>query len=819
VVDINFVIDTSKDVKPISPYIYGVNPGTIFQDMASTNEWGDGKQDSVTKDLFTLARSGGNRLSAYNWENNASFAGIDFQNQNDGYLTVNWKWPWFEWQDDRANDPAGAIKLRIENMKNATTLITVPMLGYAAADKNGDGDVSGTADYINTRFKKVKARKNAPLSLTPDLNDDFVYQDEFVNWLTKTFPDKTFFYSMDNEPSLWASTHERIHPQAVTYEEIVNKNIEYASMVKDIDKNGVIFGYVGYGFYSFISLQGAPDAAGRDFLEHYLEEMQNAEQEHGKRLIDVLDFHWYPSGTGAGHRITEGGTSLEEIEARIQSPRSLFDTTYSEDSWIVNDFYSGGAIALLPRIKEKIATHYPGTKIAITEYFFGAESHISGGIAQADMLGVCAKEGVYAATLWDEGAENTMTSYIKSAFEAFRNYDGNGGTFGDSIVFSKSEDIEKGSIYGSVSTETGDVILIAINKSNSAQKTGFTLHHSSYLKKAKIYTFKENFHKITFNREIDITENAFIFEMPAYSVSTIFIKSEDTEPVITNPCDGITCSGFGICDAAGETCNCQDGYHADGFNCIKDEIAASNYIIIDHTSVILADTIPDEYLNAAKNYDVYLQHASVGHNIVDGLVSLKTNPRYDTEFTNSAWGANGATVEWYVNHNGIADNSIENPPTFEKIDIFNTTMRNNDFATHIDIAIMKLCYIDIWAGEPSELLKKYTDVMAALENDYKETRFVYFTMPLVWSQDSVSNSYRESYNNLLRAYCKDNNKVLFDFADIESHDPSGNLITNDDGIPSLYSEYTQDGGHLWPEGADRVARAFWVLMAKIDGWK
>ena len=63
-------IDSARDVRAISPFIYGTNAPDWQRDAA----------------LYALTRSGGNRLTAYNWENNASNAGTDYLNQNDGFL-------------------------------------------------------------------------------------------------------------------------------------------------------------------------------------------------------------------------------------------------------------------------------------------------------------------------------------------------------------------------------------------------------------------------------------------------------------------------------------------------------------------------------------------------------------------------------------------------------------------------------------------------------------------------------------------------------------------------------------------------------------
>ena len=79
-------------------------------------------------------------------------------------------------------------------------------------------------------------------------------------------------------------------------------------------------------------------------------------------------------------------------------------------------------------MREKIAAQYPGTRLAITEYNYGGGEHISGAIAQADVLGIFGREQVFAAALWDLGGGSR---FIDAAFAAYCNYDGALGRFGD----------------------------------------------------------------------------------------------------------------------------------------------------------------------------------------------------------------------------------------------------------------------------------------------------------------------------------------------------------------------------------------------------
>ena len=111
---------------------------------------------------------------------------------------------------------------------------------------------------------------------------------------------------------------------------------------------------------------------------------------------------------------------------RNRSTRALWDTNYVDQSWI------NSIIKLIPRMRDWVATYYPGTKIGITEYNWGAENHINGATAQADILGIFGREGLDMATRWTTPDASTPTF---KAMKMYRNYDGNKSTFGDTSVF------------------------------------------------------------------------------------------------------------------------------------------------------------------------------------------------------------------------------------------------------------------------------------------------------------------------------------------------------------------------------------------------
>ena len=430
---------TVNPLGPISPYVYGSNEGN----------WA-----KPTRHL-TFGRQGGNRMSAYNWETNASNAGSDYQHQNDGYLLS---------ENTPGEYPRRAVAEAHAN--NASFLVTIPMTGYVSADKNADGDVNKTPNYLDVRFHRSLPAKGGAFTYPPNTNDKFVYQDEFAAWLESKFPNRkpgaNIWYSLDNEPDLWSGTHPRIHPNATTYAEIIQKSLSYSKAIKAVAPKTLIFGPASYGWGGYVNFQNAPDAGGRDFLEFYLDQMKEAEVASGKRLLDVLDIHWYPEVYGDGKRIVEQLSTPGIAAARMQATRSLWDPTYVEKSWI-SDSIGKKPISLIPRMMEKISKHYPGTKLAFSEYQYGGGNDISGAIAEADALGIFGREGVFAAALWPLAGD---AAFVDAAFNAFRNYDGQGSHFGDQALRVSNPDPEELGVYGSsFSNGTNRVVFVVTNQS------------------------------------------------------------------------------------------------------------------------------------------------------------------------------------------------------------------------------------------------------------------------------------------------------------------------------------------------------------------
>jgi hypothetical protein len=423
--DVAVRVDSSATGLRISPFIYGV----AFADAATLRSLG-----------ATVNRWGGNTSTTYNWANGHAWNAArdwEFRNGNGGH------------PDGQVADEFVAAALSA----GAVPLMTVPSIGFVAKnDDNGTRSVgvpsqggppsapgsSAIAGYDPTSNRLVTSvpsmpTKPGPLTLYPPANAPAVYQDEWVHELVQRFgaaPNGVGYFAIDNEPDLWSVTHTDVRPVQMSYSDMLSNYEQYATAVKAQDPAALLLGpdvsgWTGY-FYSSLD-RGTDNFAthadraahgGEPFLSWWLGQVAQADRQRGSRSLDLLDLHFYPQATG----VFSGASDPATQALRIRSVRSLYDPSYTDESWI-ND-----QVDLIPRLKQWIAQKYPGTGIAITEYNWGGEKDASGAVALAEVLGTYGREGVSLATYWTYPPPDSPAG---AAFRLYRNFDGKGATFGD----------------------------------------------------------------------------------------------------------------------------------------------------------------------------------------------------------------------------------------------------------------------------------------------------------------------------------------------------------------------------------------------------
>jgi mannan endo-1,4-beta-mannosidase len=521
-------INTNNNRSAISPLIYG------------TDQQMEGDEN------LTNMRLGGNRMTGYNWENNASNAGSDYQQSSDDFMCYNIEYPLSA--TECANSSGGVLDHWVDycNARSYKSIITLPMAGYVAADKNGTVSLADTAP--SARWKQVIAAKGSAFQDPPNTSDNFVYADEEVYHLVHKYGNATtatgvLAYQLDNEADIWAGTHPRIHPTPVGAVELVTRSVTLSTAVKNVDPNAQIFGPVFGMIWSedavgnTVEWNPIKSAGGYSwYVDYYLDQMSKASSTAGKRLLDALDIHYYseqreglapPFNYSSGQcRITDGGcTTTAAALARLQAPRTLWDPTYTENSsvgqWLTAD------LPLLPKIQSSINKYYPGTKIAITEHGFGGGSDYSGGICLADVLGIYGKYGVYQASMW----KTEYGMYHSAAYKLYRNYDGAMSTYGNTMVYCESSDVPNVTCYASINgSDDSTLHIILLNKAATAQtaSVNITTGQTYTSANSKVYGFDAAGYTITARSTPSISGNVFSYSLPAHSAFHFVIKSGAT---------------------------------------------------------------------------------------------------------------------------------------------------------------------------------------------------------------------------------------------------------------------------------------------------
>jgi Glycoside hydrolase family 44 len=476
---ISLNVDAIAARKPISPLIYGING------ISSNNTSSD---VSLMQALgLTVRRMGGNDVSRYNWQLDASNAGADwfFENKR---------------MSNATNLPVdSAVNRFIGNNKTAaaSSIVTIPMAGFVAKDGYLSTCGFSVAKY-GLQSGSDQWQPNCGTGIKPDgsfvtgnaKSDTSIaigssFATTWVNALVKRYGAANAggvnFYSLDNEPDIWYETHRDVAPQALTYDQLKAQSYAYAAAIKAADTNAKILGPVvnGWTYYWHSPYDGqrqdwsTPDDrnahGGTPLVPWYLQQMKAYELTNKKRILDYLDLHYYPQSTNVS--LQPAGSAATQA-LRLESTRSLWDASYVDQSWIAQAGPDNGIVKLLPRMRDWVSTNYPGTKLAITEYNWGAPEHINGALAQADVLGIFGRESLDLATLFPSPGINQPVAF---ALRMYRNYDGKASKFGDISVKAISNYQGQLAIYAAEESTTGALTIMVINKTANSTTAPLTL--------------------------------------------------------------------------------------------------------------------------------------------------------------------------------------------------------------------------------------------------------------------------------------------------------------------------------------------------------
>ncbi len=513
-------VNAAAGRRAINPDIYGMN----YADEA------------LAADLrLPVRRWGGNATTRYNWQTDVANRASDwfFENVPEELANVG-----------ALPDGSSADRAIHQNQRTgAQTLLTIPMIGYTPKDRTYAcaysvakyGPQQWTDPYHpdcgnGVRPDGTKITGNDPRDTSIAIDPTFIQ-----NWIRflvghvgSASQGGVRYYNLDNEPMLWNSTHRDVHPNPVSYDELRDLTYKYAAAIKAVDPAAqtlgpVLWGWTAY-FYSALDAaaggswwQNPPDRnahGGVPFVEWYLQQMRAYEQQRGQRILDYLDLHYYPQASNVA--LSPAGEASTQA-LRLRSVRSLWDPTYVDESWI------NEPVRLIPRMREWVDKNYPGTKLAMTEYNWGALDDMNGALAQADVLGVFGREGLDLATLWAPPAFDDPGAF---AFRIYRNYDGAGAQFGDVSVQAGSADQDKLAVYAAQRSSDAALTLVVVNKSGDNLSSSLVLSGFTPSAAARVYRYSAaNLDTIMRLPDQAVNAAGFTTTYPASSITLVVIPA------------------------------------------------------------------------------------------------------------------------------------------------------------------------------------------------------------------------------------------------------------------------------------------------------
>jgi len=260
----------------------------------------------------------------------------------------------------------------------------------------------------------------------------------------------------------------------------------------------------------------------------------------------------------------------------------------------------------------------------------------------------------------------------------------------------------------------------------------------------------------------------------------------------------------------------------------------SQPIIIDHNCAKLEPISADAINNAKSSLHIAYGHTSHGSQLTDGMTGLigQTN----------LIGYKGDIYNW---NNGGTDNALDLHDYFGSGDLghlgdttwapYTRTYLNSN----PDVNVIVYSWCGGCSDNTYEGIQTYLDKMNELEEDYPNVKFVYMT----GHTDIWSDAVLKANNQHIRDYCNANNKILFDFADIERYDPDGTYFEFTTDNCDYYSDgtgsnllgnwatewqnshtegiywYSCTAQHSQPLNGNLKAYATWWLWCRLAGWE
>ncbi|HEV7921526.1 MAG TPA: glycoside hydrolase family 44 protein [Thermoanaerobaculia bacterium] len=496
-------------------------------------------QSAITDLGLTLNRWGGNAMSRYNWAFSTANRCKDyyFENVPDDVLA-----------GDGSNGKSADDFIQYTRNAGAQPVMTIPMMGLLPKDRSYRCGFSiakyGAQDENDSEWRPDCGNGKQGGNRMLHVNDPSdtaatytsVHQANWIQHLVTTWGAASAggvrYYSLDNEPGLWSFDHWDVHPDGTTYDEVWAKMAEYGAAIKAKDPAAQLtgieeWGWSGY-FMSGKDMENGDNAdriahGNKPYIDWVLDQARTYELAHGQRILDIATVHFYPQSG----EFSDDVSNAQQLR-RNRSTRSLWDPGYVDESWIGGTEQGGAKVRLIPRLKEWVTNHYPGTQIGITEYNWGAEGHINGATAQADVYGIFGREGLDMGVRWTTPEAGTP---VYNAMKMYRNYDGAHSAFGDTSVSASGPNPDNVAAFAAVRSTDAALTVMLISKSLTGDTpatvnlAGFVPHRTAAGQRWQLTATNS----ITHLADVPLASSALSLTLPPQSI-TLLVVAGATAP-------------------------------------------------------------------------------------------------------------------------------------------------------------------------------------------------------------------------------------------------------------------------------------------------
>ena len=259
-------------------------------------------------------------------------------------------------------------------------------------------------------------------------------------------------------------------------------------------------------------------------------------------------------------------------------------------------------------------------------------------------------------------------------------------------------------------------------------------------------------------------------------------------------------------------------------------------MIIDHNCTDLSKIPENAIADAKSKLHIAYGHTSHGSQLITGMSALVgqtdlTGYKGDIYKWNEGGKDGALDIDDYFPGSGRLDLGHKGDLKWEE-----ATREYLAKSENSDVNVIIWSWCNGAADNTEAGIKTYLDAMNQLETDFPDVKFVYMT----GHANIGADENLKARNKQIKDYCIDNNKILYDFFDIESYNPDGTYFEFVDDACNYYNSTGNKQGNWateWrashTEGTDWYncsashsdalngnlkAYAAWWLWARLGGW-